>query len=53
VADVDHGPAVNVSDLQVAIRAMTVEVQWDHLGLGFVVYPEVGYGGRARRVPLD
>lgn len=35
-----HGPAVNVSDLQVAIRATTVEVQWDHLGLGFVVYPK-------------
>jgi len=34
-----EGPAVNVDDLQDAIRATSVSVQWDHMGLGFVVYP--------------
>lgn len=34
-----HGPAVEVSDIQEAIRATTVQVRWDNLGLNFVVYP--------------
>lgn len=38
------GPAVRVSyggdyDLQGIIRATTVELQWDQLGKGFIVYP--------------
>lgn len=34
-----EGPAVNVDDLQEAIRATKVNVQWDNMGLGWVVYP--------------
>lgn len=33
------GPAVNVDDLQDALRATAVKCQWDNLGLGWVVYP--------------
>jgi len=34
-----EGPAVNVDDLQTGIRASGVQVQWDNMGLGWVVYP--------------
>lgn len=33
------GPAVDVSDIQDAIRATSVKVQWDNMGLDYVVYP--------------
>ena len=33
------GPAVRVDDIQEAIRASSVDVQWDNMGLGYVVYP--------------
>jgi len=35
-----EGPAVSVPDIQDAIRATTVKVQWDNLGLDYVVYPK-------------
>lgn len=37
-----HGPAVacDNNELQTVIRETTVEVQWDHLGLGWIVYPK-------------
>ena len=35
-----HGPAVETDDLQRAIRATTVRVQWDAMGRdGYIVYP--------------
>ena len=34
-----EGPAVNVEDLQTGIRASGVQVQWDNMGLRWVVYP--------------
>lgn len=37
-----EGPAVradNERELQEIIRATTVPVQWDSLGLGYIVYP--------------
>jgi hypothetical protein len=33
------GPAVRADDLQSAIRATGVQVQWDAMGTGYVVYP--------------
>lgn len=33
------GPAVNVDDIQDALRHTGVKCQWDNMGLGFVVYP--------------
>jgi len=35
-----EGPAVRCDDIQPVIRATTVEVQWDHMGLGYIVYPK-------------
>ncbi len=35
-----EGPAVSTKDIQDVIRATTVRVQWDQLGLGYIVYPE-------------
>jgi len=35
------GPAVACEDLQEVIRATQVSVQWDNLGLGWIVYPVV------------
>lgn len=35
------GPAVTVDDIQVAIRATTVDCQWDSMGKSsYVVYPK-------------
>lgn len=34
------GPAVVVSDIQDAIRKTHVPVQWDNMGLDWVVYPK-------------
>ena len=34
------GPAVDVDDIQDALRATRVRCQWDNLGRGFVVYPK-------------
>jgi hypothetical protein len=34
-----RGPAAFVDNLQQALRATSVRCQWDHMGLGFVVYP--------------
>lgn len=36
-----EGPAVIVRDIQEAIRATQVTVQWDNMGRDFVVYPKV------------
>lgn len=36
-----EGPAVIVSNIQEAIRATQVDVQWDNMGKDFVVYPRV------------
>lgn len=33
------GPAVMVDDIQDALGATKVRCQWDHMGLGWVVYP--------------
>jgi hypothetical protein len=33
------GPAVFVDDIQDALSHTKVPCQWDHMGLGFVVYP--------------
>ncbi len=33
------GPAVDCDSVQDVIRATSVEVQWDGMGKGFVVYP--------------
>ena len=33
------GPAVNIRDLQDGIRATSVKIQWDNMGLGWVIYP--------------
>ena len=33
------GPAVAVDDLQDALSHTKVKCQWDHLGLGYIVYP--------------
>lgn len=38
-----EGPAVEVDDLQDALGATKVRCQWDHLGLGWIVYPRA-YG---------
>ncbi len=38
-----EGPAVAVDDLQDALGATRVRCQWDHLGLGWIVYPRA-YG---------
>ena len=38
-----EGPAVTVRDyneLQVGVRATEVEIRWDDMGLGYVVYPK-------------
>lgn len=35
-----EGPAVDVDDLQTAMSATKVPVQWDSMGLGYVVYPK-------------
>lgn len=35
-----EGPAVTVHDIQDVIRATTVEVQCDNMGLDYVVYPK-------------
>jgi len=34
------GPAVRTKDVQEVIRATRVKVQWDNLGLGYIVYPK-------------
>jgi hypothetical protein len=34
-----QGPAVEVDDIQDALSRTTVRCQWDHRGLGFIVYP--------------
>ena len=34
------GPAVECDNIQEVIRATTVPVQYDNLGLGYVVYPK-------------
>ena len=34
------GPAVKVTDLQEGIRGTGIKVQWDSMGLGYVVYPQ-------------
>jgi hypothetical protein len=34
------GPAVVTSDISIVIRATTVEVQWDNMGLDWIVYPK-------------
>jgi hypothetical protein len=36
-----HGPCIKGNDLQNMIRATSVQCNWDSLGLGFVVYPEI------------
>lgn len=41
-----EGPAVVVSDLQDAIRATDIPLQWDHLGLNWIVYPRADTGRR-------
>ena len=35
-----RGPAVSCGDIQAVIRATTVDVQWDQLGKGYIVYPK-------------
>ena len=35
-----EGPGVDVDQLQEAMQHTQVPVQWDSLGLGFVVYPK-------------
>jgi hypothetical protein len=37
--DFYRGPAVAVEDIQDALSRTTVKCCWDHLGLGFIVYP--------------
>lgn len=34
-----EGPAVVVKDLQDAIRVTDIPLQWDHMGLQWVIYP--------------
>lgn len=34
-----EGPAVEVDGLQDALSYTKVKCQWDHLGLGWIVYP--------------
>ena len=34
-----EGPAVEVDNLQDAMQATKVRVQYDNMGLGFIVYP--------------
>ncbi len=37
-----HGPAVRAEDeieMQNVIRGTTVNVQWDSMGMGYIVYP--------------
>ena len=43
-----EGPAVDVDDLQDALGATKVRCQWDHMGRGFVVYPQAR--GESRRI---
>ena len=43
-----EGPAVQVDDLQDALRATKVRCQWDNLGLGWIVYPQAY--GEVRRI---
>ena len=43
-----QGPAVRVDDLQDGIRATTVPVQWDNMGLGWIVYPAASDEGTPR-----
>ena len=43
-----EGPAVAVDDLQDALGATEVRCQWDHLGLGWIVYPRAY--GHVRRI---
>jgi hypothetical protein len=40
-----EGPAVRVDELQDAIRATSVKVQWDSMGAGYIVYPRHGDPG--------
>lgn len=35
-----EGPAVRVDDIQDAMSNTKVELQWDHMGLSFIVYPK-------------
>ncbi len=35
-----EGPAVTTSDIQDVIRATKVKVQWDNMGLDWIVYPK-------------
>ncbi len=39
------GPAASCDDIQDVIRATEVSVQWDQLGLGYIVYPMVSDDG--------
>lgn len=40
-----HGPAVRVDDLQTAMMETRVPVQWDSMGMGYIVYPVNGDKG--------
>jgi hypothetical protein len=43
-----EGPAVRAADdheFQLVLRSTTVPVQWDSLGLGYIVYPRRGDNG--------
>jgi hypothetical protein len=42
-----EGPAVTVDDLQISFYATKVKLQWDGMGLGWVVYPKVSDPGTA------
>lgn len=39
-----HGPAVRVDSLQEAMSETRVKVQWDNMGLGYIVYPVANEG---------
>lgn len=40
-----EGPAVRVDDLQTAMMETRVPVQWDSMGMGYIVYPVNGDKG--------
>lgn len=40
-----QGPAVRVDDLQDAMSETKVRVQWDSMGMGYIVYPVNGDKG--------
>jgi hypothetical protein len=42
-----EGPAVRVDDLHTAMQATRVPVQWDSMGMGYIVYPRIGDSGNA------